>query len=88
MELLPTADVVALKVAEIAAAATVTDAGTFKIELLFARVTLAPPAGAGWVRVTVQVLEDFAARLLGLQDRVDSDAGAIKVKVLVAELPL
>jgi hypothetical protein len=47
--------VVALKVAEVAAAATVTDAGAVSVALVFVRVTRAPPAGAACVRVTVQV---------------------------------
>jgi hypothetical protein len=38
--------VVALKLADVAAAATVTDAGTASEELLLARATLAPPEGA------------------------------------------
>jgi hypothetical protein len=39
--------VVTLKVAEVAAAATVTDAGTASVALLLDRVTLAAPVGAG-----------------------------------------
>ena len=40
------AAVVALKVAEVAAAATVTDAGTVSVELVLVRATVAPPVGA------------------------------------------
>jgi hypothetical protein len=87
LELLPTAAVVALKVAEVAAAATVTDAGTFKIELLFARVTLAPPAGAGWVRVTVQVLEEFGPRLAGLHTREETRLVDVRLIAVLAALP-
>ena len=47
---------VALKVAVVAAAATVTDAGRMSEVLLLASETVAPPAGAVWVSVTVQVL--------------------------------
>ena len=47
VELLPMAAVVALKVAEVAEAATVTDAGTVSVALEFASVTTAPPDGAG-----------------------------------------
>ena len=54
--MLPMVVVVAAKVAEVAAAATVTDAGTVRVELVFVSVTLAPPVGAGWVKVRVQVL--------------------------------
>jgi hypothetical protein len=61
------ATVVALKVAEVAAAGTVTDAGMVSVELVLVRMTVAPPAGAGWVSVTVQVLDEFGPRLVGLQ---------------------
>ena len=50
----------ALKIAEVAAAATVTEAGTVSVEFVFDKMTLAPPLGAGWVSVTVQVLEESA----------------------------
>jgi hypothetical protein len=47
LPLLPIVAVVALKVAVLAFAATVTDAGTVRVELVFDRLTLAPPVGAG-----------------------------------------
>jgi hypothetical protein len=47
--------VVALNVAVVAAAATVTEAGTVKAGLLLDSVTSAPPTGAAPDRVTVQV---------------------------------
>jgi hypothetical protein len=50
---------VALKVAVVAPVATVTDTGTLSKALLLPSVTLDPPAGAVWVRVTVQVLAAF-----------------------------
>src|SRR6267142_2672974 len=55
------AAVVALNVAVVAAAATVTDAGTVSDVLVSESVTNAPPAGAAPVSVTVQVelLEGF-----------------------------
>src|SRR5262249_46198563 len=69
-----TAVVVTLKVALLAPAATVTLAGTpATVVLLIDRVTTAPPAGAGAVRVAVPVL--LAApptRLVGLSVSVDS----------------
>ena len=70
--------VVALKVAVVAAAATVTDAGTVSVELVLVRVTEAPPVGAAWVRVTVQVLEEFGPRLVGLQASEETSAGAYR----------
>src|ERR1700735_5065757 len=67
------AAVVALKVAEVAPADTVTDAGTVRVELVLVSVTVAPPVGAASVRVTVHVLEEFGPRLAGLQaSKVDA----------------
>ena len=64
------------------------EAGTVSFALLFERVTLAPPVGAAWVKVTVQVLEAFGPRLLGLQDNADTETGAARLTVVFAELPL
>jgi len=80
--------VVALKVVEVAAAATVTDVGTVRVELVFVRATLAPPVRAGWVRVTVQVLEAFGPRLVGLQASEETRTGATRLTVVLAELLL
>jgi hypothetical protein len=88
LELLVMVPVVALKVADVAAAATVTEAGTARVVLEFERVTLAPPVGAAWVRVTVQVLEEFGPRLLGLQDNADTETGAARLTVVFAEVLL
>ena len=86
--MLPMAAVVALKVAEVAAAATVTEAGTVRVELEFDRATLAPPLGAGCVKVTVQVLEEFGPTLVGLHARVDTNTGATRLTLAVAEVLL
>ena len=80
--------VVTLNVAVVAVAATVTDVGTVRVELEFDRLTLAPPVGADWVRVTVQVLEEFCPRLLGLQDNEDTNTGATRLTVVFLELLL
>jgi len=45
--LLAMATVVALKFTQVAAAATVTDAGTVSVEFVLVRITVAPPVGAG-----------------------------------------
>ena len=84
--MLLTAVVVALKVAEVAAAATVTDAGTVSVALLLDRLTLAPPVSAAWGSVTVQVLEEFGPRLVGLHDSEETDTGATRLTLELAEL--
>jgi hypothetical protein len=50
--------VVAVKVADVASAATVTVEGTVTRVLLDKRLTTAPPVGAAELRVTVPVLEE------------------------------
>jgi hypothetical protein len=79
---------VALKVAVVAPAATVTDAGTVSAVLLLASITLEPPVGAVWVSVTVQVLTPLGLRLVGLQARPDTrtPADANRLMVAVCEL--
>jgi hypothetical protein len=77
-----------VKFADVAVAATVTDAGTVRVELLLESVTLAPPVGAGWVRVTVQVLKELDPTLPGAQDRVETKIGASRLTVVFAELLL
>ena len=81
-------EVVALKVAEVAAAATVTEAGTVRVLLVLLRVTEAPPVGAGWVRVTVQVLEELGPRLVGVQASEETSTGATRLMPALAELLL
>ena len=86
--MLAMAVVVTLNVFEVVAAATVTDAGTVSVELVLDKVTLAPPVGAAWVRVTVQVLDEFGPRLVGLQASEETTAAAASVTVVLAELLL
>jgi hypothetical protein len=88
LELLLMAAVVTVKLADVAAPATMTEDGTVNVALEFERVRLAPPAGAACVNVTVHVLEEFAPRLLGLQDNADTKIGAAKLTVVFAELLL
>ena len=86
--MLLTVAVVALKVAEVAAAATMTDAGTVSVALVLVRATAAPPVGAACVRVTVQVLEAFGPRLVGLQTSEETSTEAVRVMVALADVPL
>jgi hypothetical protein len=64
--------VVALNVADVAAAATVTDAGTVSVVLVLVSVTNAPPAGAAPVSVTVQVALLAAFNVVGAHDREET----------------
>jgi hypothetical protein len=77
---------VALNVAVVAPAATVTDAGTVSEALLLASVTLDPPVGAVWVSVTVHVLTALCPRLVGLQVMPETGTGAKRPIVAVCEL--
>ena len=88
LELLPIVAVVALNVAEVAAAAIVTEDGTLRVELLFDRVTLVPPLGAACDRVTVQVLDPFDPRLVGLHTSDEMRTVVTRLTLAVAELPL
>jgi hypothetical protein len=88
VELLLTAAVVTVKMADVAAAATVTEGATVRVGLEFERMTLAPPAGAGWVRVTVQVLEELGPMPAGAQVKDDTSTVAARLTVALAELLL
>ena len=79
---------VALKVAVVAPAATVTDAGTVSAEvLLLASVTIEPPVGAAWVSVRVQMLVALCPRLPGLQATPETTtAGADRLMAAVSEM--
>lgn len=79
---------VALKVAAVVPAATVTKAGTVRVGLLLDRLTLAPPVGAGLVRVTVQVLEALGPRLVGEQNSEETRTGATRDTLAEVEFPL
>jgi hypothetical protein len=79
---------VALKVAEVAAAVTVTDAGTVRLELVLDKVTTAPPAGAALVRVTVQTPDELGPRLVGLQASEETSTGATRDRLVEVDVPL
>jgi len=79
--------VVALKVAEVPPAVTITDVGTVSTVFVFVRVTVAPPAGAAAVNATVQLVAPFAPRLLGLHVSVDTDTDAVTVRPVDPLIP-
>ena len=78
----------AVKVALVAPAATVTEAGTVSRVLLLESETEAPPDRAGCVVVTVQVLVALWPRLVGMQATDDTSTGASRLKGAVCELLL
>jgi hypothetical protein len=80
--------VLAIKKPVVEFAATMTNAGTTRVELLLDRAMLAPPAGAACVKVTVQVLEALGPRLAGLQASAETITGATRLTTVLAELPL
>jgi hypothetical protein len=85
LELPLIAAVVTMKLTDVAAGGTVTDGATVRVALEFERVTVAPPAGAGWVRVTVQVLEELGPMLEGVHVTDETSMGATRLTVVLAE---
>jgi hypothetical protein len=88
LELPVSAAVVTLNVPEVADAAIASEEGTVNAGLVFDRAMLAPPAGPACDRVTVQVLDEFGPRLVGLQVSEDTSTGAPRATVILAELAL
>jgi len=80
--------VVALKEASASPAGTETVDGTVNMELVLASVMTAPPAGAAWFTLTVQVLVAFGPRLAGLQESEETSTELASTIVAFAELPL
>jgi hypothetical protein len=82
------AAVVALKFVEVDEAATVTKGGTVSAALPLDTAILAPPVGAARVRVTVQLLDEFGPKLVGVHNNVETKVAGDTMIVAVAELPL
>ena len=83
-----TATVVTVKVPVVAPAAMDTVAGTFALESLLERATLAPPVGAELLSVTVPVEEEPPVTVVGLSvSVVRVGVGALTVSVAVAFAP-
>jgi hypothetical protein len=79
----------AVKPAEVAPAATLTDDGADSSALFEASATVDPPDGAAALNVTVQVVEPLDAKLLAPHFSVDTvTAGAVSVIEADCELPL
>ena len=84
-----TAAAVAVKVAVVAAAATVTDVGTVTAEVaLLERVTRELPVGEALESVTVQDVVEDATRVVLVHCREVKVIGAVSVRVTVLLEPL
>lgn len=77
-ESLVTAPAPAEKVAEAEPATTVTEGGTVRSTLLLATVTVVPPGGAAWLKLTVHTVAARALTILGLQASEDGTTPASK----------
>jgi len=75
-------------VAEDAVGGTATAEGTERVETLLANEMEAPDAGAGFDRVTVQELLEFAERLEGVHCRDETTAGETRAMEVDWEDPL
>jgi hypothetical protein len=69
-------------------AATVTEAGRLNAWLLLASPIPTPPAGAAFVTVTVQVVEEPLSTVDGEQLNEDKPTGAINVRLVETDVPL
>jgi hypothetical protein len=66
-------------------AATATEGGTVRALALFVSVTVAPFAGAGWFKVTVQALDPFGPKVEGEQLSETGVATNTRLTVVVLE---
>lgn len=80
------APAVAVKVAVVEPAGTVTDEGTFSSMSLLESAMVEPPVGAVWVSVTAQALVPLWLRLVGLQATPETSTGACKPIAAACEL--
>ena len=77
-----------MNVAVVAAAGTITDAGTVNAEVtLLERATLEPPVGAALERVTVHVVTEATTKLVLVHCSDAGVAGATSDKLAVALTP-
>ena len=79
---------VAVKLADVELAATVTEAGTDKAVVLLDKATEAPPEPAACDSVTVQVVDPPELRLVALHVSWLTVVGATREIDAVCELPL
>jgi hypothetical protein len=81
--------VAAVKVPVVEPSATVTEVGSVNpdIPLLFS-VTTAPPVGAGFESVTVQLLVAFEPKFVELHCSEESTVATVRLKFTVCDEPL
>lgn len=82
-----TVPAVAVKFAVVLFACTVTEVGTGRAELLLDSPTTLPPAGAGWLSVTLQLVLAPEPTVVGLHIRFETTAGSTKVNIVVCRVP-
>lgn len=82
-----TVPAVAVKVTDVPFTGTVTVAGTVSAALFEERPIVLPPEGAASFRVAVQDVVAPEFTLVGLQTRVDTTAGSIRLTVVICKLP-
>jgi hypothetical protein len=76
----------AVKLDVIAPAGTVSEPGIVNMRLLLCNATTAPLGPAADFSVTVQVLDEFCPRLVGLHATPETSTGASRLMVAVLEL--
>jgi len=81
------APALAVKVACVAPAGTVTEAGMVRAEEVSESETRLPPAGAAVEMVTVQVVLALESRLAAAHCSAEGENGAVKVRVAAREEP-
>jgi hypothetical protein len=79
---------VALKVVEVDAAGTLTEAGVVSRALLSESEMTVPPVGAAELKVTVQVLAAPEARVVGLHASEERLTEAVRLMEAVLDTPL
>ena len=84
---LATAEAVAVNVAVVAPTATVTDPGTLAAPLSLDNATLAPPAGAAELNVTVQLLVPGVVTVAGVQLNPAGCSNGLSVTLAVRFTP-
>jgi hypothetical protein len=76
-----------VKVTDDAPAGAGSEAGRVNVELLSEIATTAPPVGAGWFRLTVQVMAPPESTFVEVQVNAETSIGPSRLKVVFLEAP-